>query len=222
MGMFGYTIYNMLFYTAGVYTSGVNLSILQCSTPVFVFLGGRIFFRTPLSAIRISGLLLTIVGGLLVATKGDLSSLLGMQFNFGDLCITIAAAFYAGYTLALRNRPAVSALGFFSAMAFVALLTSLPVLALEVWAGAAIWPTPKGAIVLLYVALFPSLIAQLLYMRGVELIGPSRAGLFYNLLPVIGALLSVALLGEPFRLYHAIALGLVLAGIYLSERLGAR
>jgi drug/metabolite transporter (DMT)-like permease len=57
-------------------------------------------------------------------------------------------------------------------------------------------------------------------MRGVELIGPARAGLFVNLVPIFGALLAVVLLGEPFALYHALGLVLVLGGIWLSERRG--
>ena len=59
-------------------------------------------------------------------------------------------------------------------------------------------------------------------MRGVELIGPGRAGLFVNLVPVFGAILAVAILGEPFRPYHALALALVLGGIWLAERKRAR
>ena len=61
--------------------------------------------------------------------------------------------------------------------------------------------------------MFPSLVSQLLFIRGVELIGANRAGLFVNLVPVFGAILAVAVLGEPFRLYHAVALALVLCGI---------
>jgi drug/metabolite transporter (DMT)-like permease len=52
----------------------------------------------------------------------------------------------------------------------------------------------------------------------VELIGPARAGLFVNLVPVFGALLAVLLLGEPFAPYHALGLALVLGGIWLAER----
>jgi drug/metabolite transporter (DMT)-like permease len=55
-------------------------------------------------------------------------------------------------------------------------------------------------------------------MRGVELIGPARAGLFVNLVPIWAAILAVVLIGEPFALYHAIALVLVLGGIWLAER----
>jgi drug/metabolite transporter (DMT)-like permease len=84
--------------------------------------------------------------------------------------------------------------------------------------GALQWPTAKGLAVLLYVGLFPSLLSQIFFMRGVELIGPGRAGLFVNLVPVFGAMMAVALLGEPFALYHAAGLVLVLGGIALAER----
>ena len=69
-----------------------------------------------------------------------------------------------------------------------------------------------------FVALGPSLASQLLYMRAVELIGPNRAGLFSNLVPIFGALFAVLILGEEFRIYHALALALTLAGIWLAEQ----
>ena len=72
--------------------------------------------------------------------------------------------------------------------------------------------------ILVYVALGPSLLAQLFFMRGVDLIGPGRAGLFANLVPVFGPALSVIILGEPFQLYQAGGLALVLGGIWLAER----
>ena len=96
--------------------------------------------------------------------------------------------------------------------------SSLPLLGMELVQGTAQFPTPKGWLILLYVALMPSLLSQIFFIRGVELIGPARAGLFVNLVPVFGALLAVMLLGEPFALYHAIGLALVLGGIWLSER----
>ena len=130
----------------------------------------------------------------------------------------IACTSYAVYTIALRDRPRVSGFVFFSVLAGAALLISLPLLVYEVAAGLVVWPDALGWAVLLYVALLPSLLSQIFFMRSVELIGPNRAGLFVNLVPVFGAILGVALLGEPFRAYHAIALFLVLGGIWLAER----
>ena len=76
------------------------------------------------------------------------------------------------------------------------------------------WRAPA---IILYVTLFPSLLSQIFFIRGVELIGANRAGLFINLVPVFGAGLAILLLGEVFRLYHAVALALVLGGIALAE-----
>ena len=124
-------------------------------------------------------------------------------------------------TLGLRLRPPVSGLAFFAAMAGAAVLTSLPLLAWEAATGALRWPTAKGWAVLAYVSLGPSLLAQILFMRGVELIGPGRAGVFANLVPIFGAFGAATLLGEAFAPYHAAALALVLGGIWLAERRGA-
>ena len=71
---------------------------------------------------------------------------------------------------------------------------------------------------LLYAALGPAFLAQIFYMRGVELIGPSRAGVFVNLVPLFGALMAVALLGEPFAAYHVVSLALVVGGIVIAQR----
>ena len=55
-------------------------------------------------------------------------------------------------------------------------------------------------------------------MRGVQLIGPGRAGVFVNLVPLFGALMAVGLLGEPFAAYHVLALVLVVGGIAIAQR----
>ena len=119
---------------------------------------------------------------------------------------------------ACGNGRHISGLGFFTAMAAVAFVTSVPLLGVEIAEGAFVAPTLKGWLALAYAALLPSLIAQIFYMRGVELIGPGRAGVYVNLVPAFGALLAVALLGERFAPYHAVALVLVIVGIGVAER----
>ena len=54
--------------------------------------------------------------------------------------------------------------------------------------------------------------------RGVDLIGPGRAGVFVNLVPVFSAIRAVALIAEPFAAFHAVALALVIGGIWLAQR----
>jgi drug/metabolite transporter (DMT)-like permease len=218
MGTFGFTAFNALFYAAAHFTSAVNLTIFQGAIPVLVLLGTLLFFKARAIPLQILGMAVTIAGVLLVSVKADWEILRHLALNIGDVWMLIACVFYAGYTLGLRHRPAIPGLVFFTAMAVVAFLSSLPLLGIEIAHGTAQWPTPRGWLVMLYVALLPSLLSQVFFIRGVELIGPARAGLFVNLVPVFGALLAVVLLGEPFAFYHALGLVLVLGGIWLAER----
>jgi drug/metabolite transporter (DMT)-like permease len=217
MAIFGFTGFNSLFYISGHYTTAVNIAIIQGSMPAFILLGGVIFLRQSVGALQYVGTALTLVGVALLATAGDLRRIFELAFNYGDALIIAACVFYSAYTVGLRRRPAVSGLAFFAVMAGVAMITSFPLLAVEMALGQAQWPTPKGWLIIVYIALGPSLASQLLFMKGVDMIGPIRAGLFVNLVPVFGPFLAVLILGEAFLWYHAVALLLVLAGIGIAE-----
>ncbi|TXN36514.1 DMT family transporter [Methylobacterium sp. WL30] len=220
MGGLGYTAFNSLFYAAGAYTSAINLALFQGSIPVLVILMNYGLYRTRVTSGQAIGVLVTLLGAAVAATHGDWHVLATLGFNRGDVLIFIACLFYAGYTIALPHRPAISGLSFFAAMALMAFVTSLPLLAIEAASGRVIWPGIEGWAIVVFVALGPSLAAQLFFMRGVELIGPNRAGLFVNLVPIFGAGLAVLVVGEPFGTNEAVALALVLGGIFCAERLG--
>ena len=218
LGSMGFTVFNALFYVSAYSTTAVNIGILQGSIPVFVLLGAYLCYRTRVSLLQAVGVATTIVGVMLVAVNGELDRLLGLRFNPGDLLMVVACMFYAGYTVALRRRPQVAGLAMFAVMAAAALVAALPLLAIEIGLGHAVWPTPAGWAVLAYVTLFPSFLAQLCFLRSVQLIGPGRAGIFVNLVPIFAAGFGVLLLGEPFRWFHGLALALVLGGLWLAER----
>lgn len=218
MGSIGLTAYGGLLYVAASHTSGVNLSIIQGSIPVFVIAGGFIFMNVRTSPGALAGVALTILGIVWMATRGELLALAEVTLNIGDLYVLGAALCYAGYALGLPRRPAVPAIVFFAALCAVGAMSSGVLFAIEAWRGETFLPTLAGLLILAFVGIFPSFVAQLFFMRGVALIGPGRAGLFINLVPVFGALLSVLVLGEPFETFHAVALLCVLGGIYLAER----
>jgi drug/metabolite transporter (DMT)-like permease len=102
-------------------------------------------------------------------------------------------------------------------MAAIAWLVSLPLVGFETWQQGWTAPSPKGWLLALMVTLLPSLIAQIFFIQGVALIGPGRAGVFVNLVPVFASVMAVLFLDEAFELYHALALSMVLGGIWLSE-----
>ena len=215
--IFGFTGFNALFYLSAHHTSAVNMTILQGALPIFVLMGAAIFQRTPLTLLQSIGIPFALAGVIAVASQGELDVLLNFNFNIGDVGLVIACLSYAIYTLMLRNRPKVSGIGFFALVAMAAFITSLPLLGLEMAIGEAQWPTVEGWTIVAFIGICPSLLAQLFFLKAVELIGPGRAANFTNLVPIFGPLLAIILLGEPFQLYHAVALMLVLGGITLAE-----
>lgn len=217
-GAVGFTLFNAFLYSAVKYTSAINAVILQAGIPMLIFLFNFALFRTQASIAQVVGFTVTLIGVLTTAAHGDFASLLRLQFNFGDALMILACIVYAVYTVALRWRPAIHWQSFIAVPAFGALISSVPLLAWEFESGNAIVPDATGWAIVLYAAIFPSLMSQVLYVRGVEMIGSNRAGLFINAIPVFGTLLSVLLVGETFQLFHLVAMLLVLGGIAIAER----
>ena len=220
MAILGFTGFNALFYTAGYYTSAINIGILQGSVPVVVLAGAFILYGTRASLMQIAGVLITTIGVVVVATQGAPLSILEIGFNRGDLAMLAACVFYAFYTLALRSRPNMPGIAFFTLLALISAITSVPLLVAEAAIYGLQMPTLQGWLVTLFVAVFPSCLAQLFFLRGVDLIGPGRAGVFVNLVPVFAAILAVVLINEPFAAFHAVALVLVIGGIWLAQQAG--
>lgn len=217
--MLGYTGFNALFYVASHYTTAVNIGIIQGSIPVFVMMGAFLAFRTPVSVAQALGVALTISGVVTVATGGHPLQIFSISINTGDLFMLMACALYSAYTVTLRVRPSIDGLTFFTFLALVAAVAAAPLAALETFRGDGIWPVSiSGIAVTLYIAAFPSCLGQIFFMRGVDLIGPGKAGVFVNLVPVFAAALAVAILGQPFHLHHALALALVMGGIWMTQR----
>src|SRR5262249_20803573 len=149
-----------LFYVAGHYTSAINLGILQGSIPVIVLLGAFLVYGTRATWVQVAGVLITTVGVLVVATHGKPLSILEIGLNRGDLAMLVACALYAFYTVALRNRPSLPGTTFFTLMAIIAAITSVPLLVVEAMTTGLVMPTWQGWLVVLYVAIFPSYVAQ--------------------------------------------------------------
>ncbi|MBL8597250.1 MAG: EamA family transporter [Devosia sp.] len=221
-GAVGYATFNALCYVAAYYTSGFNIGLDQVTINIFVMLLSFILFRTRVRPLQLVGVAITIVGVALTASHGDLSRILALDINFGDLLVLIASLAYAVYSITLRWRPQTDWRSFLLATFIGAALASL-VFAATAGGGLAYVAstvpsiTPLGWIIAAYTMVLPSIISQMFYVRGVELIGANRASLFINLIPLFGAAGSVLILGERLETFHFIAAALVMSGIVLAE-----
>ena len=218
MGALGFTGFNILYYIAAHSTTAINLGILQGAVPICVLIGAFLAYRTPITLVQVLGIVITVVGVAVVTVEGDPRNLLALVFNVGDLLMLCACFVYSIYAVALRKRPEVSGLAMFAVMASSAMVASLPFALWELYSETILWPTATGWLVVAFVVVFPSFTSQLFFMRGVQLIGPGRAGVFINLVPIFASAFSVLLLGERFAIFHAVGMVLVLGGIWVAER----
>jgi drug/metabolite transporter (DMT)-like permease len=221
MGSLGLTGFNSLFYIAAQNTTAINLGIIQGIMPAIILLGSVILFKEAVNTIKVTGLIIAFLGVLVVVSQGDHYRLILLSFNYGDIVMLCACFFYSGFTLGLKNKPVIDPFVLMTYFSLSALIFSIPLLAVEYYLGSAQLPATRTAwITILYIAFVPSFLAQVFFIRGVELVGASKAGLFINFLPIFAAILGVLLLGERLYIYHLISLFIVLLGVYLFMLLG--
>ena len=221
MGSLGLTGFNALFYIAAQNTTAINLGIIQGIMPAIILVGSVIMFKEVVNITKVAGLIIAFFGVLVVVSQGDYERVILLSFNYGDIVMLSACFFYSGFTLGLKNKPVIDPIVLMTYFSLSALIFSIPLLIIEYYLGLIQVPATSTAwLTILYIAFVPSFLAQIFFIRGVELVGASKAGLFINFLPIFAAILGVLLLGERLFVYHLISLFIVLLGVYLFMVIG--
>ena len=218
MGLFGFTSFNSFYYIAAHDTIAINLGLVQGTMPAFIIIISRIWLKEKINIPQLIGVIITFVAVLLVVSSGNLYALMTLQLNKGDIVMIFACTLYAVYAVGLRKKPKIGALVLLTFFSYVAFIGSLPGLFYETFTSDLVLPGMKGIIILSIIIIFPSFLAQIFFMKGVEKIGPARSGLYTNLVPVFASILAVLLLGELFKLYNLISFILIFLGIYMFEK----
>ena len=217
MGLFGFTGFNSAYYIAAHETIAINLGLVQGTMPAFIIIIAWVWLRDKINFTQFLGVLITFTAVLIVVSAGNLTILLDLKLNNGDIVMIFACSLYAVYAVGLRKKPKIGALPLLTFFAYVAFLGSLPGLIYETFSNQIILPGLKGCVILGVIIIFPSFLAQIFFMKGVEKIGPARSGLYTNLVPVFSSILAVFYLQENFKFYHFLSLLMIFFGIYLFE-----
>ncbi len=218
LGLLGPACYNSLFYFGLASTGALNGLVLNAAGPVFIALVAASLFGDRLSASQMTGMAVGFAGVLLIVVRGDPRTLAGLHFNSGDLVLLTAIFAWSAYTAFLRKRPRIGWQSYNIVTYAIAAIANVPIAAGELAMGQRVGGGWAAVAAVIYVAIFPSLLAYIFYNRGVELLGPAAAGLYMFLIPAFGALLAVGLLGEQLQWFHAVGLMLIAAGVAIGTR----
>lgn len=220
LGFLGMVLCGGNVYVALRHTSATNATLIYTTSTIMVVVLDALLKHRRLPAIQLAGTLAGFAGIVLIAVHGEPGRLLALEFNGGDLGILVAAIGWAAYSLMLRPGP-VSRLGGQTAFAANALAGVLLLAPLALWESAGGAPQPAtmeawGAIV--FLALFPSVLAFGLFQFCIRVAGAPVTATFLYLMPAYGVLLAVGLLGEELHLYHGVGFVLILGGVVLATR----
>ncbi len=228
LGLFGVASYNAFQYLALTTTTAINATLIAAGGPVWMMLLGMSLYGEKPRRRQWAGSVLSLLGVLVVVSRGDMQVLAHVQLVPGDLLMLLAVSLWSVYSWMLARPPASMRPPLRPDWDWAAFLL-VQVLFGNVFSAAAaggeqvLAPQPIAWLpwvpwALLYVALGPSIIAYWCWGIGVATAGPTVAAFFWNLTPLFAAVLSAAMLSEPPQVYHGIAFALVLTGIVVSSR----
>ncbi|EKT4522488.1 DMT family transporter [Pseudomonas putida] len=215
LGVLGMAMYQSLAYFAAGITSATNMGIILSLMPLIslalaiAWLGQRLTFGA------LFGALVSFVGVLEVVSAGQPAMLLQQGLNGGDLMMLVATFAYALYSFLLKKwQLRVPAMQLLYLQVLVAIIVLLPLFVLSPKTGL----NAHNIGLVLYACILASMVAPRVWMQAVHRLGPSRTTLFFNLLPVVTALIAAVVLDERLASYHLYGGLLTLLGVLLAER----
>ncbi len=227
MGFLGVTLFFSLQNWALVYTTAANAAIILSAIPALTAVLGHLLLGESLEPARVLGILLSMAGVGVVVIGGPPGTaeieVAGGRALLGNLLVLGAAASWALYTVLGRRvvgrlSPAASTA---HTMAWGVLFLTPFALGEMVVAGVS-WPTLEGWAALLFLALIASGVAFFLYLFALTRMEAGEASLYVNLSPVVSLAAAHLILAEPITGLQLLGTGLVLLGVYLTERAGRR
>jgi drug/metabolite transporter (DMT)-like permease len=217
LALTGVSLFHALVYLGLRSTTAVNGVLLNSSLPLFILACAWILERERATARQVGGMLLSFAGILVILSRGEPESLLGLEVHAGDAWILAAMPVWGLYSVLLKRRPPeLGGIGFLFVISALGTLLLLPAAVIS----PPRWPGTEAALGVLYIAVFASIAAFICWNRGVAIVGPSVAGFTLHLLPLFGTLLAIVFLGETFRAFHAVGFATILAGVIVATRKG--
>jgi drug/metabolite transporter (DMT)-like permease len=218
LGLTGVFAYNALFFSGLKLVAASRASIIIANNPIVISILSALIFRESLSPIKVIGILISVAGAVTAISGGDLSALLGGGIGKGDLLIFGCVISWSAYSLlgkrVMHDLSALTAVSYSSAFGMLALLipacmegmpAAVPDYTLSVWGNLA------------YLGWFGTVLGFVWYYEGIRRIGPTRASLFINFVPISAIFLAHFILNEPLTPSLLVGAVLVVTGVTLNH-----
>ena len=218
MGLFGFSVYNTLIYTAGHHATAINMALFGSTVnPIVAALLGAWLVNEKLHWKNISGILLCVIGTLYLLTKGDFHNILSFQFGQGDLWMIAAGICFGSYNVFVKKKPTgISNNSFLLCLFMIGALLLIPGALYEMKFVQPVVYNTNLLWVVLYIGIGNSTISYLIWNNAIQKIGAGKASLFLTLGPILSSLEAVVFLKENFNPAQIISGIIIITGIIIN------
>jgi len=221
MGITGIFMHNFFTYSGVKLSSATNMSLLNALNPVITACLAAIFLKEHLTLRQLSGIAVSFLGVGIVITKGDWMTIIRLSFNQGDILLALAPVCWALYSIA--GRKVMRGMTALAATAWAGIFGSL-ILLFFAWGegfGGLLNLNYWGWVSMLYMIIGSGFFAFLWWNQGVAVIGPNRAAIFTNIIPVSGMIFAALLVNETIACQQFAGAALIISGVCLTTQKGA-
>jgi drug/metabolite transporter (DMT)-like permease len=219
MGLITISTFNSVVYFALNHTQVINAVLVLAAIPAATIVFSSLMNIEKTNFFQLLGLFLSIIGIGSIISNGDFQKIISLSFNKGDVWMLVCVITWSLYsTLLKKNKFKISQFTLIQLMVSAGLLFLIPQLFYEKSIGLEVNFNKAFYIILFYVVAFPAIAAYYCWQKGVEIIGPNRASMFIQLMPLFSAVMAIIIFKEKFELYHFVGATFIVSGIYLSNK----
>jgi drug/metabolite transporter (DMT)-like permease len=219
LGITGIFIYNVMFFKGLKIIQAGRAALIIATCPIAITICSSIFLKEKINLVKGLGIFISVCGAIIVISRGNIKQIFEGGLGLGELYIFCCVLCWVAYSLigktVMENLSPLVSVSYSSTVGAIALLIPAFVEGLtRNITGQSIvdW------LCISYLGIFGTVIGFVWYYQGVERIGPTKAGLFINFVPISAILCAFVILREPITLSLAVGAVLVISGVYLTNR----
>jgi len=219
LGMTGIFTYNVMFFKGLKIIEAGRASLIVATCPVFITIASALLLKEAINLMKAFGIVISVLGAIIVITKGHLREIFAGSLGWGEFYIFCCVLSWVAYSLigkvvmndlspivSVFYSTVVGVIALFTPAYFEGLIQNINRHYVSDWLN------------ILYLGIFGTVIGFVWYYEGVNQIGPMKAGLFINFVPISAVLLAFVILREPITASLLAGTVLVISGVYLTNR----
>tara|TARA_B100000963_G_scaffold149751_1_gene130529 strand:- start:156 stop:827 length:672 start_codon:yes stop_codon:yes gene_type:complete len=220
MGFTSISVFNSVVYYSLNFTQVLNGVLMISTIPVLIIFFSSCFTNEKIKFSQVLGVITSLFGVLVIITKFQFDKLLNLNLNKGDLWILVAMISWATYSIMVKEKKInLSPFALLETLILIGLVFLIPFYSFELYSAQYLNINIPVILTIGYVVFFAGIGAYILWIGAIQIIGPSRSGVFLHLMPIFSSLMAIFLLGEQLAFFHILGASLIIFGIFVSTKL---